>query len=104
MRSLRSLLGEPLDRTNRPAVVAEAAVVRAVVARTEAEVPRGVAAARVRDGRPVEAVRTGTDERSPVAVAGAGEKDAVGSIVAPAANHVTIHAVKGRPRPVAFTP
>ena len=74
MRSLRSLFGEPLDRTNRLPVVAVAAA-RAVVARNEEEVPRAIVVARARNGRPVVAERTGIVERSPVAVAGAGEED-----------------------------
>ena len=63
--------GELLDRTNRLPVVA-VVVVRVVVARIEVEVP-SVVVVRVRDGRPVVAVRTGIVERSPVAVAAAGD-------------------------------
>ena len=73
--AIRSLLGEPLNRTNRPPEKTAAAV-HAVAARIEVEAPR-VVAIRVRHGRPVVADRTGTAERSPIAVATAGEEDAV---------------------------
>ena len=76
MRSLRSLFGEPLDRANGlPAGAVVAA--RAEAARIEVEAPRAEVADRERNGRPAAAVRTGTVERSPVAAAGAGEKDTV---------------------------
>ena len=100
MRSLRSLFGEPLDRTNRQH--AEAAVVaRAVVARIEEEVPR-VVVARARNGRPIVAARTDIVERRPNAVASTGKEDAVGSIIASAANDVSFHTVLRGPSPVAF--
>ena len=100
IRSLRSLIGEPLDRANRLPVVA-AAVVREATARIEAQLA-DVVVARVRNGRPVGAVRTGTAERSPTDVAGAGEEDAVGDVVALPAHNVPFHAaLRRRPHPVA---
>ena len=101
MRSLRSLFGEPLDRANRKTVVAVVEVVRAAAARKEVEAPRVAVAVRVRDGRPVVAVRTGTVERSTVAEVGAGKEDAIGGVVASPTNLITVHAVLRRPRPVA---
>ena len=72
MRSLRSLFGGPLDRTNGETVEA-VGVVRAVAARAEVEAPGVEGIARVRNGRPVVAVRTGiVEEGSPAAVAGGG--------------------------------
>ena len=101
MRSLRSLLGEPSDRTNGLPVDA-VVVVRVAEARKETEVPREVAVARVRNGRPVVAERTGIEERSPKAVAGAREEDADGSVNTLATHFMPIDTILCRPRPVAL--
>ena len=101
MRSLRSLFGESLDGANRPPEVA-GAVAHAVVAQVEVEAPREVVVVRVRDGRPEVAVQIGTVERSPEAVAGAGEEDAVGDVIALPTHNVPFHAaLRRRPHPVA---
>ena len=102
MRSLRSLFGEPLDRTNRktpPAVE----VARAVAARIEAEVPRVEVDVRVRNGRPEVAERTGIAVRSTEAAAGAGKKYTSGGIRAPASDNIPVDAVHFRPSPIALT-
>ena len=87
-----------MDGANGLPVVA-VGVVRAVAVRTETEEPRA-AAARVRNGRTVGAVRTGTEERSPVAVAGAGEKYAIRSVATSTANNIAINTIHCRPNPV----
>ena len=50
----------------------------------EEKVPRAVAVTviRVRDGRPIGAIRTGVTERSPVADTGGGKKNVGGYVVA----------------------
>ena len=101
MRSLRSLFGGSLDRANRLPVAAPVAA-RVVAARSEVHPAGEVKVARVRDGRPVVAVRTGIFERTSEDIAGAGEEDAVRGVVAPSTHDVTVHAVLRRPRPIAF--
>ena len=83
-----------------PEEATEAAL--AVVTRIEEEVPRAVVVVRMRNGRPIEAERTGIVERSLVAVTGAGEKDTRRSKIVFTTNHITVNTVHGRPRPVAF--
>ena len=86
-----------------PDVAAE--VVREEDARIEVEVPRVEVAVRVRDGRPEAAVRNGfversPVERSPVAVAAAGEEDAGGGVRAFAFCYITFDAVLRSPSPI----
>ncbi len=102
MRSLRSLFGEPLDGANRMPVFAAEVAVRAVFARIEAEAPRAVVVARVRDGRPEVAVRTGSGERKPSTEAGAGKEDTGGNIISSTTNNIPIRAVHCRQGPVAL--
>ena len=89
-----------MNRTNGLPVVAVEVVVRVVAARIEVEVSRDVVV-RVRNGRPVVAARTGIAERSPVAAAGAGEKDTVSRIIPSATDNIAVHAVLRRPSPIA---
>ena len=90
---MRSLFGEPLERTNRLPADAAAAVERVVAARIEEEVPRVVVEVRARNRRPIEAVRTGIEERSPDAVAGTREKDTVRRIATPTANNISVNTI-----------
>ena len=96
---MRSLFGEPLERTNRLHVVAVVVgVERPAATRIEVEAPRVVV--RVRNRRPIAAVRTCIAEESPKAVAGAGEKDTIRSIIALATNDISINSIHCRPSPI----
>ena len=99
--NLRYNIGEPLERANRLPVAAVVAVVRVVEARIEVRPISAAVAVRVRHGRPVVAVRTGTVERSPVAAAGTGEEDAVRSIITFTLDNISINTVHRRPSPIA---
>ena len=95
------LFGEPLNGANRLPVVAVVVDARKAATRIEVEKPR-VVVVRARNGRPVEAVRTGIAERSTVAATGGRKKDAIRSILSPASNNISIHAILRCPRPVAI--
>ena len=84
--------------------VAVVVVVRVVVTRIEEEAPRVVVAVRVRNRRPIPAGRTGgIVERSPIAGAGAREKDAIRGVRSSPFNNITIYTIHRRPSPIAFT-
>ena len=55
---------------------------------------------RVRDGRPVDAVRTCSVERSPVAAPSGGKKNTIGKIIASTLDDITSDTVHGRPSPI----
>ena len=103
MRSRGSLSGRSLDGTNRPPAVAAGVVFRDVAARPDVEAPRAAVVVRARHGRPVDAVRTGIVERSPVAVPSAGEKDAISRIFVPTANDIAFNTIDRCPSPVTLT-